>query len=134
MPPPLPPIGLVSMQMKDVKEDCSAATTDQPKTGGGCSVHGAGAKLRWKPVMRSVVGAPGEKTSVYKREYWYEYDLEYRTGKKLKQLRIAFKTSSIVKKTPSSDDTVVSDSHSDVMQGYLGTTISVVQLVCLSGQ
>ena len=71
----------------------------------------------------SVVGARGEKTSVYKGEYWC--DVVFKTGWKLKEPKISFKTTSSIKKTPSMVDTVVSDGHRDVI------TPTVAQSVCL---
>ena len=50
--------------------------------GGVCDIHGAGAKLRWKPVGKKVVGQD------LKRITWYECKDLSRNGKKLIQSKI----------------------------------------------
>ena len=50
--------------------------------GGICDIHGGGAKLRWKPVGKKVVGKE------LKRITWYECKDIGTNGKKLKQSRI----------------------------------------------
>ena len=50
--------------------------------GGVCSIHGSGAKLRWKPIGRKVVGQE------MKRKTWYECRDPNKKGKKLKQSKL----------------------------------------------
>ena len=52
--------------------------------GGVCAVHGPGAKLRWKPIIKGE-GYPWDKT----KEYFYVCDLT-KNAKKWKQTRLSF--------------------------------------------
>ena len=52
--------------------------------GGVCDVHGPGAKLRWKPIIKGE-GDPWDKT----KEYFYVCDLT-KNAKKWKQTRLSF--------------------------------------------
>ena len=50
--------------------------------GGVCSIHGSGARLRWKHIGRKVVDQE------MKRKYWYECRDLNKEGKKLKQTKL----------------------------------------------
>ena len=65
--------------------------------GGVCSLHGPGAKYRWRPKgeNRIVVDANGRKKTTFDKEYFWACDLAPSGGKKLTQTRLSFK------KTPS---------------------------------
>ena len=70
------------------------------KEGGVCTIHGPGAKLRWRPSCKTVQGEGKKKK--YERVYWYECDLmPGGRGGRVRQLRLSFgKTTPKRKTTP----------------------------------
>ena len=73
---------LVSITKRTDTEDVQRPQVCTYQKGGICNIHGAGAKLRWKPVGKKVVGKD------LKRLTWYECKDIGTNGKKLKQSKI----------------------------------------------
>ena len=58
--------------------------------GGICTIHGPGAKRKWEPAPRTILGPDGEMIREYRRRYWYECDLAPGgRGRRLRQLKLS---------------------------------------------
>ena len=52
---------------------------------GICNIHGGGAKLSWKPVTKTIVGADRMKVTRYTRKYFHTCDVGPRRKKLVQQ-------------------------------------------------
>ena len=65
--------------------------------GGVCTLHGPGAKYRWRPKgeKKIVIDKNGKKRTTYDKEYFWTCDLTPRGGRKLTQTKLN------IRRTPS---------------------------------
>ena len=71
------------------------------KKGGVCTIHGPGAKLKWRPSWVTIQGPDGVARREYERFYWYECDLmPGGRGGRARQSRLSLVKTTLLKTTP----------------------------------